>query len=204
MRPNKQKKRIASFWDWFQQMENQFKAYFDDEPIVNKEFLVESMNNRVLDFGLFSWQMGPGNEKPFYFTISPNGNQQRLELSKIIIGAAPNLNDWEFNFAKPAKDWDFKLLLYDNFMRECQIDVALWQYILVQKPNSKVDIFLDLQGAEKIDEDTRLTAIDIALTNILGEERKILVLNKIEIFEADTTIETNTRTPITYLHENLI
>ena len=204
MHPDKQQKKIESFWDWFLNMENQFKGYFDDDPLINKEFLIESMNNRVLDFGLFSWQMGQGKERPYYFTISPNGNQQRMELSKSIINTAPRLDDWELYFAKQAKDWDFKLLLYDNFMRECQIDVGLWQFSLMNKPGNKVDIYLKLNGTENIDIDTRLTAIDLAITNIIGEERKIMEVHKIEILEENTGIENNNLTPISQLLDHLV
>ncbi|MEM6380665.1 MAG: hypothetical protein AAF705_20950, partial [Bacteroidota bacterium] len=72
--------KIDDFWEWFLLMEQRFLDFFEDRTPGNKEALIEHLNNKVLDFGLFSWEMGPGKTKKYYFTVSPNGNEQRMRI----------------------------------------------------------------------------------------------------------------------------
>ena len=77
-------KKIDQFWSWFVQMEGPIRSFFTEEEPVNKDLIIESMNNRVLDFGMFTWEIGPGMNQPYYFLISPNGDKERLQISRQI------------------------------------------------------------------------------------------------------------------------
>ena len=94
--------KIEQFWNWFTENEHRFRKVTDVREAV------EAMDDQILEFGLFKWEIGPGINKPFYLTLSPNGNEERLELSKMIMDLSPDLRQWEFNYCKPLGDHEDK------------------------------------------------------------------------------------------------
>ena len=70
------KNKIDHFWEWFVKHEKQFRKI--SNPVATRELL----NNQVLQFGVFSWEIGKGQGKPHTFTISPNGDAKMLRRSK--------------------------------------------------------------------------------------------------------------------------
>ena len=106
--------KIEIFWSWFAM--NESKLSFAIEHESGAETLVEDLNNLILDLGAFSWEAGPGMNKTCFLTISPNENKALLDVSKSIMDAAPNLENWQFNYFKPAKNWDRKFVIYDDLM----------------------------------------------------------------------------------------
>ncbi len=165
--------KIDSFWDWFLEEEENIKDFFEEEEVIDKDALVDTINERVLDFGLFRWEIGPGQRRPFYLLISPNGNAERLRLSKRIMEDAPDLPDWEFYPARPSRSDALQFRLYDNFMTEQAIDASNWQYVLLDTPTEKVDILLEAPNIAGLDEETQWVAGEQGVTNLLGEEQKI-------------------------------
>ena len=159
--------KIDTFWEWFQVNHT---VFLDDD--VPAEF-IEALNNHILDFGLFSWQIGEGQEKPRFLTISPNGNPQRLEISKEIIESAPHFGQWEFNYCKPAKDWDYTFEMYDSFMVLQQMDASDWDFALFEKSSGKIEIRLHVIHPSLIDFADKKAAVELVVTNILGEEKII-------------------------------
>ncbi len=143
----------------------------------------EAMDNHILDFGLFSWEIGEGTARPHYFTISPNGDPKRLELSRRIMDAAPNLRDWEFYYCKPPKNWDFKFEMYDRYLIKQQFDASAWEFALVEQPENQIEIIIKTDNLEPLDVDDELDAGDFAITQILGEE---LIIEYLEAFEMVT------------------
>ena len=117
------KQRIYEFWDWFVEHEQKFRVISDPNAVR------EMLNNQVLQFGIFSWEIGEGLSKPHTFTISPNGNPKMLRRSEAIIGEAPDLAQWEFYPAKPSQDWDFTFEMFDSFMVKRKIDATDWEYL---------------------------------------------------------------------------
>ena len=172
--------KIDDFWNWFIQTEAQFRAFFEDETVVNQELLVEEMNNKVLDFGMFSWEIGPGQEKKYALTISPNGSKQRLSISKQMMYAAPLMPEWELHYCKPAKDWDFTFQLFDDFMIQRKIDASSWQFLLAKSPGEGISILLDSPSIQGLSEDLKQNAADLVITNCIGEEHKIDYLKGIQ------------------------
>lgn len=175
--------RIQAFWSWFAETEGAIREYFAEEDIVDKAALIEAIDNKVLDFGLFSWQIAPGFSRPFSLTISPNGNKERLKISKMIIQAAPSLPDWEFNYAKPAQDEALAFSLYDDFLVEQAIDASQWRYALVKKTDGRLVVILEAKNVRHLDADTALIAGEQVLTKLLGEELVITHVHRIEVVE---------------------
>ena len=195
--------KIQSFWEWFIETEEAIQEYFSEEEMVDKAALIESIDERVLDFGLFSWEIGPGVGRPFYLTISPNGSRERLRISKMIMESAPNLPDWEFHYAKPPKAWDLSFILFDDFMVEREVDASPWRYAFRNKQEGRVEVILEAQNTSHLDPDTRLIAGERAIANLLGEEVKINHVYRVEVVEALDEQDRAGSAPITELSQHL-
>lgn len=175
--------RIRSFWQWFVEMEDNIREYFAEEEMVDKAALIEAINNRVLDFGLFAWEIGPGASRAFYLTISPNGDRKRLKISKRIIEAAPGLPDWEFYYARPAKEGALQFTLYDDFMIEREVDASSWNYALIPQPDNRIEVVLEASNVHHLDPDSRLMAGERVVSNLLGEEATIEHVYRVRVVE---------------------
>lgn len=167
------KNKIIHFWQWFVKHEKQFRIITD--PEAAKELL----DNQVLQFGVFSWEIGKGDNKPHSFTISPNGNAKMLRRSEAIIGEAPELPYWEFFAAKPAQDWNFNFEMFDSSMLLRSIDATEWKYIIRMKGQQKLAILIYAENIDFLDEDEQITAAEFAMNQIIGEMDKIYFVDSI-------------------------
>ncbi|MEO1257905.1 MAG: hypothetical protein AAFZ15_03880 [Bacteroidota bacterium] len=168
---------IDRFWNWFQESEHLFKEVTDPQAVV------EAMDEHVLAFGLFSWEIGEGNSRPHYFMISPNGDGRRMEISYKIMKSAPDLRDWEFRYCKPPKDWDFQLEVYNRFLVKQLVDVSKWTYVIHKTPDNMIEVVIRSLNMIDIDTEDQLNAAEAALINILGEELVIDNLGALEVVE---------------------
>lgn len=168
------KNKINDFWNWFVEHEEKFRIISD--PHAAREML----DNQILQFGVFAWEIGVGQNKPHTLTISPNGNSKMLRRSQAIIGEAPDLKHWEFFAAKPARDWDFILEMYDSFMVKQRIDTADWEYLFRMTPDFKIRILLYAENINFLDEDDKKAASDFVVNSIIGEADKIDYVDSIE------------------------
>jgi len=160
--------KIKQFWDWFIDNEYQFREVTDTKTVV------EMLNNQVLEFGLFAWELGEGKQRPHSFTISPNGDKKRLFLSRQIFKQAPDLPLWEFNYCKPIRrGWDFTFELFNSMMIKQSYDASKWEFVLVEEENEKISILLKATNIVTIDFDDLPAVADMVVINLLGEERKI-------------------------------
>ncbi len=172
-------KKIDQFWSWFVQMEGPIRSFFTEEEPVNKDLIIESMNNRVLDFGMFTWEIGPGKEQPYYFLISPNGDKERLHISRQIIGSAPSLEHWELFPGRQTLDAPLSFNLYDNFYRTCEIDAQEWEFALNGDSNQGFELVIKALNIDYLDEDTQFEAADRVAMGLLGEENFIDFIDEI-------------------------
>lgn len=175
--------QIEAFWDWFLTAEAGIRAYFSEEegPGVDKNLLIEQINNRVLDFGHFAWEIGPGQDRDFHFLISPNGSAQLLEVSKEIMRAAPDLGRWEFYPARPPRPERLQFKLYDDYMLERNVDATNWRCVLLKKLDGTMQVLLEVNTITHLDNDTQQLAAQMLVTNLLGEELKINRIHKIDV-----------------------
>ena len=176
--------KIDAFWKWFIQMEEHIVTFFEADVDDERASLIERVNNEVLEFGLFAWEISPGTNKPFRFTLSPNGDANRLALSKLIISEAPSrLRNWEFYASKPAKDWDYILSVYDDWMIERPIEAFRWQYVLLEYSDDTFELLVQAKNIQFMDEESQTAAIDQVLNNIVGEECNINYFNEVSIVD---------------------
>lgn len=174
--------KVNAFWKWFAENEHMFKEIEDADGAR------DAMDNQILEFGMFSWEISEGFSRPFSLTISPNRDRKRLEISYQIIQAAPDMSDWEFHYCKSPKAWDYSIEMYDQFMVKQRFDVSEWEYALLHHPKDNIEIIICANNLSKMDVDDRLDAGEIALVNILGEELVIEHLCALEVvaeFEDD-------------------
>jgi hypothetical protein len=168
------KNKINDFWNWFVEHEEKFRIITD--PHAAREML----DNQILPFGVFAWEIGEGQNKPHTLTISPNGNSKMLRRSQAIIGEAPDLKYWEFFAARPARDWDFILEMYDSFMVKQRIDTSDWEYLFRLTPEFKIRVLLYAENIDFLDADDKISASDFVINSIIGEADKIDYVDSIE------------------------
>ena len=170
--------KVKQFWDWFIDNEYQFREVTDTKTVV------ELLNNQVLEFGVFAWEIGVGKRKPHSFTISPNGDKKRLFLSRQIFKQAPELQHWEFNYCRPIKrDWDFTFEVFNSMMIKQVYDASKWEFVLVEEDKQKISILIRATNIVTIDFDDLPSIGDMVVNNLLGEERRINDVHSIQFID---------------------
>ena len=170
--------RIKQFWNWFIDNEYQFREVTDTKTVI------ELLNNQVLSFGLFAWELAVGTKKPHSFTISPNGDKRRLQLSKEIMSQAPELRQWEFHHCKKLKkDWDYTFEMFDRTMLKQTYDAAKWEFVLVEEAGEKISILLYAPNIATIDLDDLPAVGNMVVINLLGEEVKTNHVHSIQFID---------------------
>lgn len=175
--------KIEKLWNWFYDNENRILDCIENDNTIDQPYIKEQLDNLILDIGLFSWEIGHGSNKPWFFTISPNGDKDLLEKSKTIIISAPELEKWQFHYCKPAMDWDRKFSIYDSFMDLQDIDASEWKFVAEKSGENKVEIILEAPNIKHLDGDTAMQAADLVVINEIGEEIKIRNISNIKILD---------------------
>lgn len=164
---------IAEFWDWFAQNSTSLKSDRYDE------ILIDELDQIISNWDLV-WEIGPGLTKSNSLTISPNGNKDLLDKAKSVIASAPELDTWEFYYLKQPKENWHKANLIDKAVK---IDALEWTYILFQYEDKKIEIVLKADNLAHLDQETKELAIDLVLTNLLGEQLRIAKIDFFDIVE---------------------
>lgn len=196
-------KNIKKLWDWFVKHEKQIRDSIDYDSVSEQQLVTDQLNNLVLELGMFTWEVAPGETKPWSFLISPNGDAELLVKSKKIIQEAPDLKDWAFYFARQAKLWDQKLLLYDSVMDEQEVDASKWKFVKIKKQRAKCDLIIEALNMAHIDEETLNKAAHMLVVNEIGEETKINKIASIEVVRKIPAQYESNRADITVLRKEL-
>lgn len=166
---------INTFWNWF-------KANADDlQSNKYPNDKLDELDRRVLNFGL-RWEVGPGKTKENSFTISPSGDNEKIELTKEFIRLSPTIDSWEFyNFKQPKVNWDKLELPEDNI----NITADKWRYILLKYKDGKKEILIKGDSLNTVDTDLKLVVAEMVLTNLIGEERMMTELDFVDVLSPD-------------------
>jgi hypothetical protein len=163
--------QITDFWKWFGENSNRLdSANFDRD-------LIKELDDTVKNWGL-TWEIGPGLIKEHSLTISPNGNKNLLDQTNYIIDKAPMFDDWEFYGSKQAKENWGKAKLID---RGFEFEATNWTYVLLKYPDDKIEIMVKADNLKSLDTNSKAIAVDLVLTNLLGEERKMSEIDFVDI-----------------------
>ena len=188
---------IEKFWNWFS---DNSKALQPDSP---DETILAELDRRVLVFNeALSWEVGPGSQKQFEFTISPSGQKELMQTTKAIIAKAPKLEYWEFYPAKPCKAWSPCFNFIGAEGGELSVDATKWDYSLAKYEDDTFDIAVRITGCEAFSEDDKLTAVEIMLDGILGEIERIEKISSINVTNMFTPDLQNKSNSIAVLKEH--
>jgi hypothetical protein len=166
---------IEKFWNWFSQNCQDFGKDFGNTDLIRE------LDEGVVNLGNFSWEIGPGKKKENALVISPNGDVDLLPATKEIIAEAPECDNWEYYYAKPPKEWDFIFDFTDVNGQEVRIDASEWEYVLLQYEDGLFSIIIKDSLLSQLDQIDQLTAAEILLDGVLGEETRIEKIADIEV-----------------------
>lgn len=177
--------KVKIFWAWFCKNEKMIKEALEDDSHSERNVIVERLDNYILEFGMFTWIIGPSaiasQKKMFYFTISPNGDKELLRLSKSIVKLAPQLIDWQFNSSKPVTEMVMDYTVYDNNMLERNFTISDWNFVLKINLNQGAKIIIEAKNISNLDKDTKISATNLVVVALLGEEKRINSVDEIII-----------------------
>nr|WP_199081962.1 hypothetical protein [Pedobacter sp. ASV19] len=188
---------IKNFWKWFLTHCNDFGEKFENEKLINE------LDERILDLGNFVWEIGPGVEHDNMLVISPGGDPDLLEKTKEIISYATLCKGWEFYYSKQPKEWDLIFILEKDNGDEIEIDGRHWQYTLLKFDDGMFKVIFKAPGLSTLSADERLTAAEIILDGILGEEFRILTIEEIEVVDDSEDQNTSKINDISILKKHL-
>jgi hypothetical protein len=176
---------ITNFWNWFSENCQLFGNSFENAQLINKlDEEIVSLGN-----GQLSWEIGPGINEANALVISPNGNLDLLEYTKTIVAKAKQCNNWEYHFAKPPKHWDLAFEFQTQGDKTIKVDALDWKYILLQYEDGMYGTVICCSNLEKISKSDRLMVAEILLDGILGEEKRIKLIDDIEMVYTFTKAE---------------
>jgi len=191
--------KILNLWRWFYANELKIRKSIENNLYDEQEVIVQNLDNLVLDIGRFSWDIGPTTTGNWSFTISPNSNKELLAETKEILSMAPTLDNWEFYFAKQARNWDYQLKIYDNEMNLRTIDTLEWNYVAIQEQNNGTRLILQANNINHLDSETANTAAHSFLINEIGEEAIIELIQSVKIVEKLENEQDKQKKPIVQL-----
>ena len=183
--------QIMDFWNWFEKNSDKLQSDKYAKSLLKK--LDETISSWKL-----CWEIGSGFIKPNSLAISPNGDKELIERTNKIIAGAPQLDSWEFYSFKQRKDnWD-KAKLMDS---DVKINAEDWTYILLKYQDNVTEILIKADNLKGLSTETKEIAVDLVLTNLLGEELKIKTIDFIDII--DVFDDSKGETKLKYLPAHL-
>ncbi len=168
-------KKVKNFWVWFKENNNKLNP----EIITNR--MIDILDSKILELGDFSWEIREGKSKSNMLIISPGGDIELLDITKQIIDSSGDIPDWEFEYYKPAKDWDYVFSIDETSETKKDIDATKWEYILLKYSDQTFDIIIKADTIKLLNDTEKSIAIDIVLESILGEKKSLELIKNIDI-----------------------
>jgi len=158
---------IAQFWHWFAASAERLKSLYSSDQLEN----LTNEVNRELDKvePELAWEMGPGKEKPYLFTISGEGNPQLRKLADLIMRLAPaDLEGWELYAARPARPAPAVVRLPESGEIFKTVE---WKFIPLEHHKSgRLDLVIVDDRLARSDREAALKAVSLYLDQLLGED----------------------------------
>ena len=168
--------KIKNFWNWFEQNSQQIN------PEIITQNMISSLDSKILELGDFAWEIREGKTKPYMLVISPGGDAHLLGKTKTVIESSISISDWEFEYYKPAKDWDYTFFINET----TEINASNWEYVLLKFSDGTFDILIKVDNLNKLDGDDQDIAINIVLESTIGEK---IYIERIVNYEIVTDFE---------------
>ena len=173
--------KIEVFWQWFVKNESIIKDCIELDSTPKQAYIVNQLNELILDLGLFTWDIGLNNSNEWFLTISPNGSEKFLSISQHIMLEAPEFLNWTFHASRPPKNWDRTFIVHSFDMEEIEIDASEWFFHLHNEEHDQNSIIIEAKGIEELDQETANEAAHQFLVSELGEKITMEGFSNIEI-----------------------
>jgi hypothetical protein len=203
MNKNDLAQRIQDFWEWFDENRQVIELVVSEAQHPQTNYVVEQLDQHILGMGKLKWQLENPHPSSFVLTFSPNNERKLLAITQSIVQNANHAHGWVYHHAIPVKA-SFEVDLYDNEMEIRSITAYHWKVIPVIESDGRHELLIDAPELFDLDEDTQLIAVDLMLTDILGEELKINSLSGFQILEAVHEDQIEELIPIQQLSQILI
>ncbi len=203
MDKNELEQRIQDFWEWFNENRMVIEQVVSESLHPQTNYVVEQLDQHLLGMGKLKWQLENPRPSQFILTLSPNNERKLLAITQSIVQGANYALGWEYHHAIPVKG-TFEVDLYDNEMEIRSIVAHHWKVIPVIEPDGRYELLINAPELLELDEDTQLIAVDLMLTDVLGEELKIKCLSGFQIIEDVEDDQTDDLIPIQQLSQILI
>ncbi len=160
--------QAEEFWQWFVKNEALIQGCITNPESESREYVIEHLNNYILAFGPLKWDLGLNDADEWFFVISPNCDEQLLEITSELIEIAPTFLNWQFHDSVPAKDWNRQFSVYDHEMEVLTVDASAWHYIAFTA-GEKVEVILEAPNLNFTNEETTAIIGNLFLLNEIGE-----------------------------------
>ena len=173
------RERIGEFWRWFASVQDKLAALL--EKGVTEEIarmVAAKMNELTNEVG---WEVGPGAERPYSFSIALNGSLENLAVAEEIVKEAPVLPNWEIYAGRPPKNWDGRIRLRNKQGQVVTLDSSGWRYILAgYDGNSFFDIAI-IADWPIMDLAAKKQAASLAIQAVLGEVTMLKRFDRVKV-----------------------
>jgi hypothetical protein len=142
--------------------------------------LINQIDTVVKEFSDYDWEYGPSKTERFYFCLSPAWQEKSIgEIDEAIL-LAPKLEGWEFISCKPRKADVLGFLILNERNEEVSIQTQNWKCVVYKFQDQTVDLDVMVDGVNG-DRDTEYHALNIHLTNLLGERNYLRIVKNVKI-----------------------
>jgi len=172
------KEKVACFWNKFRDISEAIVKEPNNSTLINK------LDEDVNELGEFDWEYGPSNIKEYYFCLSPNFQKELSPIIEEIISVAPELKDWEFLAYKPKKEWVGEWMMLNDDGEEIIINSEDWECMVYKFQDGTYDLDVKINQDLNTNDKTFENAVDVLLTNVLGEKKYMELVVDVKIVEA--------------------
>jgi hypothetical protein len=191
-------KKIEEFWRCFLSVSADLLAGNEDALLQ-----IELSNHLYAIHPGLIWETGPGQTRRRQFIISPNLNPDLRYTAKNIVSAAPALEDWEFQYARRPRKWDYQLSLETRPGVPIEIDASGWVFIALYSPRGTYQVLLHGGNLPPLTNDQRRQAAADVLVNLVGEEVVLDVIHDFGLLNTLAPLAALRTKPIRLLRETV-
>ncbi len=172
------KAEIALFWHWFSTVQSDFGDHFENAS------LLAELDENLSRLGDYGWEVGPGTLAPNALVISPAGRRELLARTREIVQEAPHITGWEFHAAKPPKKWAGTFEMHDDDDRLVHVDASNWTFVMLRYPSGTTEVLVEAPQLDpSLSDAYRRWAAEIAIDALIGEERRLQLIDEVAVTE---------------------
>lgn len=159
------RKAIQEFWVWFQGSAPRLARLYEAK---NLERLSKEMNRRLDAISEeLPWEIGPGRERRYSLTFSPEGNHRLFVLVQRVLRHAPDLPSWELHSSRQPRP---PLRVVKLPERGLSFRTERWRFVPETDARiRRIHLTILDTGLASAERDASLKAVSIFLDQFLGE-----------------------------------